>query len=284
MVGNNMAENTSPNPLAKHFRQPAIYIKLPTGGAWNDETSIKTTPNDEHAVYPMTALDEISYRTADALFNGSAVADVIKSCIPDIIDPWQISTADLDTLLISIRIASFGHEMDFTSKCPKCEETNDFAIDLRQILEQIKMPDFSEPVSNGDITIYFKPLSYKDQNDNNSQQFQDQKMLESLPTAEIPEAEKIEALRQAFTNISVLTLNAIADSIAMIKSGDDVVVDKEFIKEYLQNCDNKAFDKIRKKIESIKESQEIKPLLIICADCKHEYNTPFTLNVANFFV
>jgi len=82
----------------------------------------------------------------------------------------------------------------------------------------------------------------------------------------------------------VLTLNAIADSIAMIKSGDDVVVDKEHIKEYLQNCDNKAFDKIRKKIESIKESQEIKPLHIVCADCKHEYDTPFTLNVANFFV
>jgi len=284
MVGNHMAENTAPNPLAKHFRQPAIYIKLPTGGAWNDESTIKTTPNGEHAVYPMTALDEISYRTADALFNGSAVADVIKSCIPDIIDPWQISTADLDTLLIAIRIASFGHDMDFTSRCPSCEETNDFGIDLREILEQIKMPDFSEPVVNGDMTIYFKPLSYKDQNDSNSQQFQDQKMLESLPTSDMPEAEKIEALRQAFVNVSVLTLNAIADSIAMIKSGDDVVVDKEHIKEYLQNCDNKAFDKIRKKIESIKESQEIKPLHIVCADCKHEYDTPFTLNVANFFV
>ena len=37
-------------------------------------------------------------------------------------------------------------------------------------------------------------------------------------------------------------------------------------------------------LRSIKESQEIKPLLIVCADCKHEYNTPFTLNVANFFV
>ncbi len=278
-----MAENTSPNPLAKHFRQPAIYIKLPTGGAWNDETSLKDTPNHEHAVYPMTALDEISYRTADALFNGSAVADVIKSCIPDIIDPWQISTADLDTLLIAIRIASFGHEMDFTSKCPKCEETNDFGIDLREILEQVKMPDFSEPVSNGDVTIYFKPLTYKDQNDNNTQQFQDQKMIESLPQSDMPEEEKIEALRQAFVNVSVLTLNAIAYSISMIKSGDDVVVDKDHIREYLQNCDNKHFDRIRKKIEAIKESQEIKPLQITCADCQHKYETPFTLNVANFF-
>ena len=278
-----MAENTSPNPLAKHFRQPAIYIKLPTGGAWNDETSIKSTPNEEHAVYPMTALDEISYRTADALFNGSAVADVIKSCIPDIIDPWQISTADLDTLLISIRIASFGHEMDFTSKCPSCKETNDFGIDLRHVLEQIKVADFSTPVVIGDVTIYFQPLTYKAQNDSNTSQFQDQKMLEALPQSEMPEDEKLAALQQAFTNISILTLNAISDSIAMIKSGDDVVVDNEHIKEYLQNCDNKAFDKIRKKIESIKESQEVKPLQITCADCKHEYPTPFTLNVANFF-
>lgn len=278
-----MEQNTSPNPLAKHFRQPAIYIKLPTGGAWNDESSLKPTENGELPVYPMTALDEIQYRTADALFNGSAVANVIKSCVPDIIDPWQISTADLDSLLISIRIASFGHEMDFTSKCPKCEETNDFGIDLRDIMENIQMPDFSEPVVIGDVTIYFKPLTYKDQNENNTQQFQDQKMLEALPTADLPEAEKIQALQQAFTNISILTLNAISDSISMIKSGDDVVVDKEHIKEYLQNCNNKAFDKIRKKIEAIKEKQEIKPLQITCADCSHSYQTPFTLNVANFF-
>jgi len=283
MVGKNMDINNA-NPLAKHFRQPGIYIKLPSGGAWNNEDTLRTTKNGELAVYPMTALDEISYRTADALFNGSAVADVIKSCMPDILDPWQISTSDLDTILVAIRIASYGHEMEFTSKCPKCEESNDFGIDLRDIMEKIKMPDFSEPVVIGDVTVYFKPLSYLDQNDNNTAQFQDQKMLESLPTADMSEEDKIKALQTAFKNISFLTLNAIADSISMIKSGDDVVVDKEHIKEYLQNCNNKSFGKIRKKIETVKETSEMEPLHIVCADCKHEYTTPFTLNVANFFV
>ena len=157
-----MIENNA-NPLAKHFRQPTIYIKLPSGGAWNAEETLKNTENGELPVYPMTALDEIAYRTADALFNGSAVADVIKSCMPNILDPWQISSADLDTILVAIRIASYGHEMDFTSKCPKCEESNDFSIDLREIMDKIKMPDFSEPVIIGDITVYFKPLTYKDQ-------------------------------------------------------------------------------------------------------------------------
>jgi hypothetical protein len=282
MVGKNMIENNA-NPLAKHFRQPTIYIKLPSDGAWNDEGTLKSTENGELPVFPMTALDEIAYRTADALFNGSAVADVIKSCMPNILDPWQISTADLDTILVAIRIASYGHEMDFTSKCPKCEESNDFSIDLREIMEKIKMPDFSEPVTIGDITVYFKPLTYKDQNDNNTAQFQDQKMLEALPTSDMPEEEKIAALQQAFNNISLLTLNAIADSISMMKTGDDVVVDKEHIKEYLQNCNNKSFDKIRKKIEQVKLDGEMSPLQIVCNDCKHEYTTPFTLNVANFF-
>jgi hypothetical protein len=282
MVGKNMIENNA-NPLAKHFRQPTIYIKLPSGGAWNAEGTLKDTENGELPVYPMTALDEIAYRTADALFNGSAVADVIKSCMPNILDPWQISSADLDTILVAIRIASYGHEMDFTSKCPKCEESNDFGIDLREIMDKIKMPDFSEPVIIGDITVYFKPLTYKDQNDNNTAQFQDQKMLEALPTSDMPEEEKIAALQQAFNNISLLTLNAIADSISMMKTGDDVVVDKDHIKEYLQNCNNKSFEKIRKKIEKVKLEGEMSPLQIVCDDCKHEYTTPFTLNVANFF-
>ena len=276
--------NTNPNPLAKHFRQPSIYIKLPSEGAFNDEDSLTVPVNGEVPVYPMTAMDEITYRTADALFNGAAIANVIKSCVPAYKDPWQTSTLDLDVLLIAIRIASYGHEMEFISKCPKCEEENNFAIDLRDIMERIKSPDFSKPATLGDVEIHFRPLTYKEQNENNAAQFSDQRMLETLPSADIPEEQKLEMLQQAFQNISDLTLSAIADSISMIKAGDDIVVDKEHIEEYIRNCDNKSFVKIRTQIEEIKKAAEIDPLHITCNDCKHEYNTPFTMNVANFFV
>ena len=278
-----MTEN-NPNPLAKHFRQPSIYIKLPSEGAFYDDSVVIMPHNNELAVYPMTALDEISYRTADALFNGAAVANVIKSCIPAFKDPWKVSTADLDTILISIRIASYGHEMEFTSTCPKCEESNDFGIDLREIMDQVKFADYSTPVTIGDMEIHFKPLTYKEQNENNTAQFEDQKMLESLPTTELPEEEKLKLLQEAFANISLLTLTAIAGSISMIKSGDDIVVAHEHISEYIQNCDGTSFEKIRKKIEEIKLVSEIKPMNIVCNDYKHAYETPFTMNVANFFV
>ena len=184
-----MTEN-NPNPLAKHFRQPSIYIKLPSEGAFYDDSVVIMPHNNELAVYPMTALDEISYRTADALFNGAAVANVIKSCIPAFKDPWKVSTADLDTILISIRIASYGHEMEFTSTCPKCEESNDFGIDLREIMDQVKFADYSTPVTIGDMEIYFKPLTYKEQNENNTAQFEDQKMLESSRNSNFPPTNK----------------------------------------------------------------------------------------------
>ena len=277
-----MAENSN-NPLQKYFRQPAIYIKLPSDGAFYDEDILEMPENGEIPIYPMTALDEISYRTADALFNGAAIANVVKSCIPAFKDPWQVSTLDLDTLLIAIRIASYGHEMEFTSKCPKCSETNEFGIDLRNIMDRIKTPDFSTPVSAGDIEIHFKPLNYKEQNSNNMLQFQDQKMLEALPNADIDEAEKLRLLTEAFQSLSELTVHAISDSISMIKAGDDIVVNKEHITEYIKNCEAKVFSKVRKKIEEFKKLGDIEPLQITCNDCKHEYETPFTMNVANFF-
>jgi hypothetical protein len=69
----------------------------------------------------------------------------------------------------------------------------------------------------------------------------------------------------------------------MIKSDDNIVVDTAHIAEYIENCPAKDFEKIREKIAAIRESSEMDPLTISCNDCKHEYQSPFTMNVANFF-
>ena len=45
------------NPLAGHFRQAKIYIKLPSGGQYYDEGSLDMPENQELPVMPMTAKD-----------------------------------------------------------------------------------------------------------------------------------------------------------------------------------------------------------------------------------
>ena len=240
--------------------------------------------NRELPVYPMTAMDEITYRTSDALFNGAAIATVISSCIPCIKDGWQVPAIDLDTVLVAIRIASYGHEMEFESACPHCEHENSFGLDLRTVLDGIKSPDYSDTVNIGDIKIYFKPLSYQQVNANSLDQFQDQKLIELLPTADMPEEEKIRQLSQAFAKLTNMTVRAMAQSISMIQADSEMVVETEYIEEYIRNCEKDVFDKIRDHMAELKKVSELKPLHITCQGCTKQYETPFTMDVSNFFV
>lgn len=273
------------NPLAKYFRQPAIYIKLPSGGKFYPAGAIATPPNNEYPVYPMTALDEIAYRTPDALFNGSAIVEVVKSCVPAIQDPWAMPVIDLDALLIGIRIASFGHTMEIESTCPKCGTENQYDLDLRVILDQVRAADFDTPVVIGDLKIFCKPMSYQQLTENNRIQFEEQRLIQSIPDSDLPDDEKLVKLREALQSLSKLTLEAVAGSIAAIHTVDAVVVEPEFIHEYISKADRQVYHAIRNRVTEIRQASETQPLHITCTnpECQHEYDTPFTLDVANFF-
>ena len=118
------------NPLKQYFRRPSIYLKLPSGGKYYPEGSIELPENNEVPIYPMTAIDEITSKTPDALFNGIAVTEIIKSCVPNIKDPWQVPATDLDALLIAIRAATNGNMLDVESSCPSCKEESSYNINL----------------------------------------------------------------------------------------------------------------------------------------------------------
>ena len=123
------------NPLKQFFRQPAIYLQLPSDGRhWQDQ-SLTMPENHELPVYPMTAIDEITYRTPDALFNGQAVVNVIQSCVPAVKDGWAVPGIDINALLIGIRIASYGHDLEIGTKCPECGTDAEYTVDLRMILD-----------------------------------------------------------------------------------------------------------------------------------------------------
>jgi len=96
------------NPLANYFRQPKMYMRLPSHGQFYPEGALDTSEIDEYPVYAMTAKDELMFKTPDALMNGQATVEVIKSCIPAIKNPWQMPSLDLDAVLIAIRIATYG--------------------------------------------------------------------------------------------------------------------------------------------------------------------------------
>jgi len=271
------------NPLKQYFRQPAIYVRLPSNGKFYPQGSLEMTPNGELPVLAMTTLDEITYRTPDALFNGSAVVSVIQSCVPNIKNAWNMPSLDIDTLLVAIRIATYGHELDISTKCPKCEHEADFGLDLRVVMDQIKAPNYGEVMKLGDLEIYFRPMSYHQMNENSMTQFQDQKLLQMLEDTDNDEATRVKQLSEALKKITQFTTNALAQNIAMVRTPQAQVVEIEHIAEWLGQCDRATFSRIRNFIIETKQQGELQPLSMKCTACTHEYQQAFTLDMTNFF-
>ena len=271
------------NPLTQYFRQPSIYIKLPSGGQNYQPGSIDMPLNGELPVYPMTAIDEITYRTPDALFNGQATVNVIQSCVPNIKNAWSVPSIDLDTILIAIRIASYGHDMEFATTCPGCNETTEQSVDLRTMLDALRAPDYNSHITHSDLEIYFRPLNYQNLNDNSRLQFEQQKLLQVIPDSTVSEADKMTALTTAFKQLTEITVQSLALSITVIKTPTAQVREPAFIEEFLKNCDRDLFNQIRDHVMRLRELSELQPLRLTCTSCSNQYEQALTLDMTSFF-
>jgi hypothetical protein len=271
------------NPLSQYFRQPSIYIKLPSQGQNYPTGSLNMPTNGELPVYPMTAIDEITYRTPDALFNGQATVNVIQSCIPSIKDAWAVPSIDLDTILIAIRIASYGHDMEFGTSCPACNDTSERTVDLRTMLDALRAPDYTAHINHGDLEIYFRPLNYKNLNDNSQLQFEQQKLLQIIPDSTVSEADKMTALTKAFKQLTEITVQSLASSVTAVKTPSALVTERPYIEDFLKNCDRDLFNQIRDHVMKLRELSELQPLKLKCTACNHEYEQALTLDMTSFF-
>jgi hypothetical protein len=273
----------SSNPLRQFFRQPAIYLRLPSKGQFWDPDALDMPDNQELPVFPMTAIDEITYRTPDALFNGQAVIDVIQSCVPNILNAWKTPIVDLNAVLVAIRIASYGNEMELTTTCPSCETAADFGLNLNSVLEQLRCPHYEHSLNHGDLEIQFRPMTFRQQNASNVEQFENQRMIRIIPDSDLTEDEKLQQMTQVMKNITRLTVRALTDSIASIRTPGALVTDSEHIQEFLTHCDRTVFGSIRDRAVELRADTELKPLSLKCTNCGHEYQQQISLDQANFF-
>lgn len=270
------------NPLRQFFRRPAIYVKLPSGGKIYPPGVVTLPENEELAVYPMTAIDEITAKTPDALYNGTAVADIIKSCVPDIKDPWSINSVDLDALLIAIRTATDGNQMEINTACPACNEEAKYGLNLIGCLGQINYNVYSKEMSINGLTIKFRPMDYKQINEVSIKQNEIQRLFVVIDELK-DVTEKTKKTREAVLLITDLTIFALSKTIEFIKTPNAIVTENEYILDFLRNCDKAVYEAVKDTQAEIKKNTEMKPLHIKCIHCSHEYDQPFTLNMSDFF-
>ena len=284
-----MPENT--NPLNKYFRQSAVYISLPTSGNY-PPTVLEKSQTGEIGVMPMTARDEIKFKTPDALMNGQGVVDVVESCIPQIKDAWQISNYDLDTILIAIRIATYGETMDINFNVPITNEQLSHTVNLPALLEQIKSQEIvNEMVLKGGLKIHVRPLTYKDMTKASIKTFQQQKMYTAVQDSKLSNEEKVKRFDESFKALTDLSASILLKNISKIVTPDGAEVsDPAQIKEFIDNANATLINELSDELTKIRLQGSVKPLQLKATEEQIKkgvpvsYEVPITFDTANFFV
>ena len=284
-----MTENT--NPLQKYYRQPAIYVRLPSGGKYYPKEVFTPTETGEVPILPMTAKDEMTFKTPDSMINGQATVDVIKSCVPNLLDPWRMVNYDTDVILLAIRIATYGETMEVNYTVPLTNEQQSQAVNLPAVLEdlgKISIEDFTT-TSKG-FKVKIQPLDYKTLTKVQIARFEQQKIFGTIDASTLTEEQKQTAFAQSFETINTVNFSLLLDSIQEITTPDGTVVtDKKQILDFVNNADTKTIKEIEEKLTQLRLQAQVKPLRIKATDEQIKkgvpatFELPITFDNSNFF-
>jgi len=269
------------NPLQQFFRQPKIYISLPSKGIYNSQGMIQGDVN-HLPVYGMTGMDEIIMKTPDALISGDSTVKVIQSCVPAITNPWELSNLDTDTVLTAIRVATFGSDLPVTRTCTNCGTENEYTVDLNQYIEHYQSCEYHNQVKLKDLTVTIRPLNYQQTTEFSLKNFQIQQQLIQLEKLE-DEAERKQLTSQFFQELALLRNEVFAAGIESVSIGTTVVTDPGHIKEWLENTDRDVMDSIRAVVEENQQVWSTPSRKVVCQNCNHESTLSVDLDQSSFF-
>ncbi len=280
---------TSNNPLSKHFRQPKLYIQLPSKGRFYPAGSLEMTDTGEFPVYAMTAKDELTFKTPDALLNGQSTVNVIQSCMPNIKNAWNVPSIDIDAILIAIRIATYGEKMDITTTVPVIEEERSYVADLRVLLDQIMMSEYENVFSYNEFTFEIAPMNYKKFTEVALKTFEEQRLFRVINDNNISDVEKLEKFNESFNRITDLNISQIFNSVKSIKVDEETVTNPQYIREFLENADKNIYKAIITHLDSQRNKFTIKPIKVklmsedIERGAPETIEIPITFDQSNFF-
>ena len=251
------------NPLAAFMRQPKIYISLPSGGEFYPPGSLIPTETGQLPVYSMTAKDELLLNVPDALMNGQAIVDVIQNCMPNIKNAWHVPNIDLDMILLAMRLATYGELMVTPVKVNDDVEF-DYQVDLRIVMDALTSQISWDPIVpiNDEMTVYVKPLNYRQMTKTALQTFETQKIIQAVNDEKMSEDDRLQVFKDSFKKLSDVTVGMVADSIYRIDTAMGSTDNPAFIREFIENADKDIFNVIQKHIERYKEQNTIKPIIV----------------------
>ena len=272
--------------LQNYQRQPKLFIDLPSKGKYYNDKIIDDEQYVQIPVFGMNAMDEILFKTPDALFTGEATAQVIRSCIPTILDPWKLVGFDIDYILIAIRIATYGDDMGITCTCPKCSEKTDVNVSLTKMIQTYETYETEYTFTLEDLQFHLKPVTYKQLTDYAIENYTNERTIIQIgQQTELDDSAKNKALSDIYKQSNSLNLRIAVSYIDAITDGQNEESDINEITKFVSGNDAAFYNKLKEGIMDLSNKWKLPPLTVTCAneECNNEYNTKVELDYSNFF-
>jgi hypothetical protein len=272
------------NPLRGHFRQAAVYLRLPSSGDYWPLGSLEIPPDGQIPIYPMTVQNEITLKMPDALLTGAAVVEVIESCCPCIKDAWKMPNVDVDTILMGIRIASYGENMEVSSICPSCKTESNYDIPLYNVINSVKVPDYNQSYQLGELTFVFKPQNYQSLSELNLANFSEARVSQAFQDDTMSDDQKTKIAEEHLKRLVELNLSVLAGSTHSITTPEDVeVTDPKMLMDFYRNADMNTVKQVQEIVSDLAKQGKTPDQKIQCMECGHHYETPIEFDYSTFF-
>lgn len=290
------------NPL-KHFgRVPKIYIKLPTNGKFYPSDQFQYSPNGEVPLKAMTATDELMLNNPDALLNGDAIYQILRSCTVNCKDVKLLTVPDVEAMLLGIQYASRGDKLKINCNCPQCQNSQEEEFSIRSILDAtVSINDTDiEPFiiledSEVPLRINMRPQLYHDVTNANIVLYEQARLTQVLRTSNsITDEERREKMEEAFKRIATFQKETLLNSIESVdiltkEDGSYVVqekvTDRKFILEFIDDMENDRSAIINEKLTRLNNDIGVPsqfPVVCKNEECNHEFIVEVKFDQANF--
>ena len=271
------------NPLENFYRSKEIYVKLPSQGRWYKQKP--QLVNGELGIYPMTTKDEMLLQIPDSLYNGESLFELVKSVAPDIPDPYDVTNADMEVIMLATRSATYNNKYTALATCPKCENDGMYEIDLLNVLAQVNNMDSNIELEIDKLTFVLKPPTLKVVNATNLALMENQRMVQMLAQQKEQNVDQ-EVFQQSLAKATAANLAVLADSIEYIRTPDgQEVSDYAHILEFLGNTNSQMIKKLNNTAQSLQSNTLQNEFTFRCEleSCGEEFTSGIEYNPSFFF-
>lgn len=271
----------APNPLLERLNKlPGTTVQLPSGGIFYTDGELDSEcQNGEVVVFPMTTTDEIMMRSPDMLFQGTAIENVVKRCIPQIKKPLDLLVGDVDYILTNLRKISYGPQLPVRYDCDcfkndpekyekvRAEASNEYLIPIDTLIQKTTPldaksfnKDYKVTLQNGQVVV-LQPLRFGDYI----------KLQQSANKSD--DMNSIEEIK-----------DYVASNFAAVTKSVDGIEDRELIKEWYRDLYRSETALIKNKIDEFTPWGIDFKYEITCRLCKNKKGLVTQLNPVYFFM